>query len=557
MSTWKAVVTDKGDALLAKMTQGRVMEITHAELGAGQVDIDLLKQQTNVSSMKQTAAVEYAGYPADGVCSLPVTITNEGVSAGFSAWQIGVFANDPDEGKILFFIAQATDVATMIPSAALMPSYNTQIIFYVEYGSADSVSVTVNPANMVTQAGMENYVNSKVGNSKEEVTAHAADTNNPHGVTAAQVGLGSVPNVSTNNQTPTYTQASTLATLTSGEKLSVSMGKIMKAITDLISHISNKSNPHDVTATQVGLGNVPNVSTNNQTPTYTQASSLSTLTSGEKLSTSMGKIMKAITDLISHIANKSNPHGVTAAQVGLGNVNNTADNDKYVAYAQRAGSADKVQNTLTVRLNGGSTEGSNMWTFDGSTGRTVNITPDKIGLGNVDNTADSAKSVSYATSSGTADKTKNGLTIQLNGGQTEGTDKFTFNGSASKTLNITPDKIGAASKMTVDTSFDFTKNLDFSYNPGMKRYGNLRELRLSLANLTLANGKNTLFTMNEAKDKPGLAFYGTGFAYTGSGQCGTPVRMVVSNSDGAVQCYAPEAISNCSLVAGIVYLVND
>jgi hypothetical protein len=30
----------------------------------------------------------------------------------------------------------------------------------------------------------------------------------------------------------------------------------------------------------------------------------------------MGKIMKAIVDLISHIGNKSNPHGVTAAQVG-------------------------------------------------------------------------------------------------------------------------------------------------------------------------------------------------------------------------------------------------
>ena len=70
-----------------------------------------------------------------------------------------------------------------------------------------------------------------------------------------------------------------------------------------------------LSASDVGLGNVPNVATNNQTPTYSQASSLANIASGEKLSVSMGKIMKAIADLISHLSNKSNPHGVTASQI--------------------------------------------------------------------------------------------------------------------------------------------------------------------------------------------------------------------------------------------------
>lgn len=82
------------------------------------------------------------------------------------------------------------------------------------------------------------------------------------------------------------------------------------------SHVTNTNNPHNVTKSQVGLGNVPNVKTNDQTPTYTVASSLTKLSSGEKLSVAFGKIAKAISDLISHLANKSNPHGVTAAQVG-------------------------------------------------------------------------------------------------------------------------------------------------------------------------------------------------------------------------------------------------
>ena len=81
---------------------------------------------------------------------------------------------------------------------------------------------------------------------------HKNAKNNPHGVTASQVGLGNVPNVSTNNQTVTYSAASDLQNLTSGEKLSVAFGKIKYAINSLINHLSNRSNPHSVTASQVG-----------------------------------------------------------------------------------------------------------------------------------------------------------------------------------------------------------------------------------------------------------------------------------------------------------------
>lgn len=81
---------------------------------------------------------------------------------------------------------------------------------------------------------------------------------NPHKVTKGDVGLSNVPNVTTNDQAPTFTESTTLTKLTSGEKLFVAFGKISKAITDLINHIANKNNPHKVTKTQVGLGSVGN-----------------------------------------------------------------------------------------------------------------------------------------------------------------------------------------------------------------------------------------------------------------------------------------------------------
>ena len=91
---------------------------------------------------------------------------------------------------------------------------------------------------------------------------------------------------------------------------------------------------------------------------------------------------------------------ITPEWLGLGNVNNTADNDKYVAYAQRAGNADQVQNALTLRLNGGRTEGSNMWTFNGSTGRSINITPAKIGAVDADQGTANAGKLLYVNASG-------------------------------------------------------------------------------------------------------------------------------------------------------------
>lgn len=89
-----------------------------------------------------------------------------------------------------------------------------------------------------------------------------------------------------------------------------------KQIADSAEHTKNKSNPHSVTKEQVGLGNVPNVTTDDQTPTHTNADALSELKSGETLKTAMGKIAKAIVELISHLANQNNPHSVTATQLG-------------------------------------------------------------------------------------------------------------------------------------------------------------------------------------------------------------------------------------------------
>ena len=61
-----------------------------------------------------------------------------------------------------------------------------------------------------------------------------------------------------------------------------------------------------------------------------------------------------------------------------------------------------------------------------------------------DHTHNYAGSSSAGGAATSANKVNTNLVVKLNGGSTEGTNLFTFNGSAAKTIDITPSAIGAA-----------------------------------------------------------------------------------------------------------------
>lgn len=104
------------------------------------------------------------------------------------------------------------------------------------------------------------------------------------------------------NEAKAYTDAAKTAL----EKLIQDSDKIIKESLD--AHIGNKSNPHNVTKAQIGLGNVQNLAPADMPVSTAQATAIADAKAAGT---------KAQTDLSTHANRKDNPHNVTRAQLGL------------------------------------------------------------------------------------------------------------------------------------------------------------------------------------------------------------------------------------------------
>ena len=234
-------VTNAGVEVLKKAIGGKKVTITAAKSGTDTVPESELKEQSVLSGTVRNATIANATNQPEGY-RVTLRVTNTGVKSSYIFKQLGLFATAEDEPEVLFAILQSENGET-VPDESELYTYDVSLIIAIS--DTSNITVNVDKTSYVTE---------------EELDGHKKDKTNPHGVTKAQVGLGNVPNVSTNDQTPTYTIPASNAGLVSGEKLGTAFGKIARAVASLIAHIANKSNPHSVTKAQVGLGNADNTS---------------------------------------------------------------------------------------------------------------------------------------------------------------------------------------------------------------------------------------------------------------------------------------------------------
>ena len=233
----KAELTALGKNLLLRALTGETISFTKMSFGNGQSqDAETAKDLFNPLLSVDIADISQE----ENYVTLTALFTNNDLEAGFRVTEIGVFALDPNDNtkEILYAIGNDTeDVAEYIPDKS-QKVYGLEMSLMVFVGEAENITTTINESSVYASAA--------------DLQKHVEDVGNPHKVDAVAVGLGNVPNVSTNDQTPTYEIALDLSELQSGEKLKTAFGKLKLGLKSLINHLADKANPHGTSAEQIG-----------------------------------------------------------------------------------------------------------------------------------------------------------------------------------------------------------------------------------------------------------------------------------------------------------------
>lgn len=133
-------------------------------------------------------------------------------------------------------------------------------------------------------------------------------------------------------------------------------------------------------------------------------------------------------------------------------------------------------------------------------GVTSNIQTQLNGKASSSHTHNYAGSSSAGGAATSANKVNSSLTVKLNSGTTEGTNMFTFNGSAAKSVNITPSAIGAAaSSHTHDDRYYTESEIDTKLSgKANTSHGNHVPTTQTASNKVFLRNDNTWATVTPA-----------------------------------------------------------
>ena len=147
----KLVITNKGQALIAKMIAGEGnIDFTKISTSSTQYQLAQLEALTSISNVKQTSLISKVTRTNDVAIKVEAAFTNTDLTAGYYMRTLGLYAVDPDEGEILYAVTIETS------GNCYMPPYNGVTVSgaYVQLvttvGNADSVSLEVDQAAVAT-----------------------------------------------------------------------------------------------------------------------------------------------------------------------------------------------------------------------------------------------------------------------------------------------------------------------------------------------------------------------------------------------------------------------
>ena len=171
MSEWNGMIlTQKGLNLQAKVEAGECeLELLRVELGSGTPGEDENVQEFTALKKHEIDVGISDKTPKDGgICTITGIITNQNVNIGFYAKEMGVIANDPDDGEILYMYATDNN-PDFVPAKTSKYVVNASYSINVAISNAEMINATIDSAGLVTVSILNHYIE----NHNEDNTTHA------------------------------------------------------------------------------------------------------------------------------------------------------------------------------------------------------------------------------------------------------------------------------------------------------------------------------------------------------------------------------------------------
>jgi phage tail fibre protein len=153
VSNWSSYqFTRKGEQLRAKVEAGKCkLTLTKIKIGNGSVTLGDIKDMSDLKSPQLVLGISSCAVSAedDRVCEVVGIASSSNVENAFSVTEMGLYANDPDVGEILYLVEIDT-------SPDDMPNKNAQspvtLTYQIELVTSNTANVTamVSPAGLVT-----------------------------------------------------------------------------------------------------------------------------------------------------------------------------------------------------------------------------------------------------------------------------------------------------------------------------------------------------------------------------------------------------------------------
>lgn len=158
MPNWSGgILTTKGQALQAKVDAGQtLLTLTKMKIGSGVLPSGQSLQSLNDLVVPEMN-VPISAVSAEGnISTIAGVITNAGLTNGFNVRELGVFAQDPTLGEILYSIT--TDSAPdYLPPEGGAVTVSSEFNYHITVSNAANVTATLDPSGLVTVSILQQH----------------------------------------------------------------------------------------------------------------------------------------------------------------------------------------------------------------------------------------------------------------------------------------------------------------------------------------------------------------------------------------------------------------